>query len=79
MEEPAVEDQPSAFEERQALNPTLEQELQQLQAQLQSMQQESVTAVFATNQRATQTSAQAAEIKQQLAVLQAEIQSMQPS
>ena len=33
-----VEDQPPAFEEQQASSPTLEQELQQLQAQLQSMQ-----------------------------------------
>ena len=64
-EEPAVEDQPPASEEQQAPNPTPEQELQQLQAQLQSMQQERdrIAAAFAANQRATQTSAQAVEIR----------------
>jgi len=61
-EEPAVEDQPSASEEQQAPNPTPKQEFQQLQAQLQNMQQERdrVAATFVANQRATQTSAQAA-------------------
>ena len=56
-EEPTVGDQPPASKEQQAPNPTLEQELQQLQAQLQSMQQEidRVAAAFAVNQRATQT------------------------
>ena len=80
-EEPTVEDQPPASEEQQAPSPTPEQELQQLQAQLQSMQQERdrVAAAFTANQRAAQTSSQAAEIRQQLAILQAEIQSMQPS
>ena len=39
-EKPIVEDQPQASEEQQAPNPTPEQELQQLQAQLQSIQQE---------------------------------------
>ena len=69
-----------ASEEQQAPSPTPEQELQWLQAQLQSMQQERdrVIAAFVANQWATQASAQAAEIRQQLAILQAEIQSMQP-
>ena len=51
-EEPTVEDQPPASEEQQAPSPTPEQELQQLQAQLQSMQQEGerVTAAFTANQ-----------------------------
>ena len=35
VEEPIIEDQPPAAEEQQALDPTLEQVLQQLQAQLQ--------------------------------------------
>ena len=61
-EEPVVQDQSPAFEEQQAPNPTLEQELQQLQAQLQNMQQERdrVATAFVVNQRAAQTSAQAA-------------------
>ena len=51
-EEPMVKDQPPASEEQQAPSRTLEQELQQLQAQLQSMQQEGerVTAAFTANQ-----------------------------
>ena len=59
-EGPTVEYQPPASEEQQAPNPTPEQELQQLQAQLQSMRQERdrVAAALATNQRAAQTSAQ---------------------
>jgi hypothetical protein len=59
---------------------TPEQELQQLQAQLQTMQLErdKVAAAYATSQQAMQTSAQVAEIRQQLALLQVEIQSMQP-
>ena len=66
-EEPAVEDQPPTSEEQQAPSPTPEQELQQLHAQLHSMQQERdrVAVAFVANQRA----AQAAEIRQQLAVL----------
>ena len=58
---------------------TLEQELQQLQAQLQRAQQERdrMAAAFAANQQAIQASAQAAEIRQQLAVLHAEMLSMQ--
>ena len=61
-EEPMVEDQPSASEEQQAPSPTLEQELQQLPAQLQSMQQERdrVAVAFVANQRVAQASAQAA-------------------
>jgi hypothetical protein len=80
VEEAAVQDQPPAPEVQQALGQTPKQELQQLQAQLQSMQQERdrVATAFSTSQQAAQTSAQAAEIKQQLALLQAEIQSLQP-
>ena len=71
VEEPAVEDQPPAAEDQQALGPTPKQVLQQLQAQLQSTQQErdTLVATFVANQRAAQTSLQAAEIRQQLAVL----------
>ena len=78
MEEPAVEDQPPAAEDQQALDPTPEQVLQHLQAQLQSTQQERdrLVATFTANQRVAQTSLQVAEIRQQLAVLQAEIQNM---
>ena len=66
-----VKDQPPAYEEQQAPSRTLEQELQQLQAQLQSMQQERdrVTVAFAANQWAAQALAQVAEFRQQLAVL----------
>ena len=51
-EQNTIEDQRPASEEQQAPSPTLEQELQQLQAQLQSMQQEGerVTAAFTANQ-----------------------------
>jgi len=51
VEEPAVEDQPPAAEDQQASDPTLEQVLQQLQAQLQSTQQERdrLAATFTTN------------------------------
>jgi hypothetical protein len=58
VEEPTVEDQPPATEDKQALDPTLEQVLQQLQAQLQSTQQErdKLAATFAANQRAAHTS-----------------------
>ena len=78
VEEPAVEDQPPAAEDQQALDPTPEQVLQQFQAQLQSTQQERdrLATTFTTNQRAVQASLHAAEIRQQLVVLQAEIQSM---
>jgi hypothetical protein len=60
---------------------TPDQELQQLQAQLLSMQQERdrVAAAFAASQQEAQASAQEAEIRQQLALLQAEIERMQPS
>jgi molecular chaperone GrpE (heat shock protein) len=80
-EEPVIQDQAPAPEAQQAPGSTPEQELQQLQAQLQSMQQERdrVAAAFAASQQVAQASAQAAEIRQQLALLQAEIQSMQPS
>jgi hypothetical protein len=76
-----VEDQPPVSEDQQPPSPTPKQELQQLQAQLQSMQQERdrVAAAFTANQWAAQASTQAAEIWQQLAILQAKIQSMQPS
>ena len=55
-------------------------ELQQLQAQLQSVQQERdrVAATYAASQQAALAAAQAAEIRQQLSILQAEILSMQP-
>ena len=79
QEEPTVEDQPPAGKDQPALDPNPEQVLQQLQAQLQSTQQERdrLTTTFAANHWTTQTSLQAAEIRQQLVVLQAEIQSMQ--
>jgi hypothetical protein len=52
--------------------------LHQLQAELQSAQQERdrLAAAFAANQWAVQALAQAAEIRQQLAAFQAKIQSM---
>ena len=64
-EQNAVEDQPPVSEEQQAPSATLEQELQQLQAQLQSIQQERdrVAAAFVASQRAAQASAQAAKIR----------------
>jgi molecular chaperone GrpE (heat shock protein) len=79
-EEPVVQDQPPTPEAQQAPSLTSKQELQQLQAQLQSMQQERdrVAAAFAASQQAAQASTQVAEIRQQLALLQAVIQSMQP-
>ena len=78
-EEPTVEDQPPTGEDQPALDPTPEQVLQQLQAQLQSTQQERdrLAATIAANQRVAQTSLQAAEIRQLLAILHVEIQSMQ--
>jgi len=65
VEEPVVEDQPPVGEDQPASDPTPEQVLQQLQAQLQSAQQERVrlAATFVANQRVAQTSLQAAEIK----------------
>ena len=71
VEEPVVKDQPLATKDQQASDPTPEQILQQLQAQLQSTQEESdrMAATFAANQRVAQTSLQAAEIRQQLTVL----------
>ena len=64
-EQNTIEDQRPASEEQQAPSATPEQELQQLQAQLQSMQQERdrVTTAFAASQRAAQASAQAAKIR----------------
>jgi hypothetical protein len=75
-----VQDQQLTSEVQQVPDLTAEQELQQLQAQLQAMQQERdrVAAAYAANQQAAQTSTQAAEIRKQLAILQAKIQSMQP-
>jgi hypothetical protein len=54
IEEPIVEDQPLVAEEQLAPNPTPEQVLQQLQAELQNTQQERdrLAATFAANQRA---------------------------
>jgi hypothetical protein len=80
-EEDATEDQPMATGEQSVPEPTSEQVLQQLQAQLQSTQQERdrLATTFAANHRAVQASFKAAEIRQQLAVLQAKIQSMQPN
>jgi hypothetical protein len=51
VEEPAVKDQPPAAEDQPAPDPTPEQVLQQLQAQLQSTQQERdrLVATFAAN------------------------------
>jgi len=51
-EEPIVEDQPPASDNQQAPDPTPEQELQQLQAQLQAMLQERdrVIAAFIASQ-----------------------------
>jgi hypothetical protein len=76
-----VDDQPIAGEEQPNLNPTPEQVLQQLQAQLQNAQQETdrLAATFAASQRVVQASLRATEIRQQLAIVQAEIQSLQPS
>jgi hypothetical protein len=67
-----------AAEEQPAPNPTPEPVLHQLQAELQSAQQERdrLAAAFAANQWAVQALAQAAEIRQQLAAFQAKIQSM---
>jgi lipid II:glycine glycyltransferase (peptidoglycan interpeptide bridge formation enzyme) len=72
-----IEEQPLASEVQ---DPTPVQELQQLQAQLQSMQQvrDRVATAFTASQQAAQTSTQVEEIRQQLAFLQVEIQSMQP-
>jgi hypothetical protein len=58
VEEPAVKDQPPAIEDQQASDPTPEQVLQQLQAQLQSTQEERdrLAATFAANQTEAQTS-----------------------
>jgi len=71
VEEPAVENQPPTSKDQPASNPTLEQVLQQLQAQLQSTQQERdrLMTTFAANHWTIQTSLQAAEIRQQLVVL----------
>jgi hypothetical protein len=81
-----VVNQPAASGEHPNPNPTPEQvlqslQLQSLQAELQTAQQERdrLAATFVANQRALQASLQAAEVRQQLAILQAEIQSMQPS
>jgi hypothetical protein len=54
IEEPIVEDQPLVAKEQLAPNPTPEQVLQQLQAELQNTQQERdrLAATFAANQRA---------------------------
>jgi hypothetical protein len=62
-EKPVIEEQPLALEVQ---DPTPVQELQQLQAQLQSMQQERdrVAAAFAASQYAAQTLARVAEIRQ---------------
>ena len=51
VEEPVVEAQPPVAEDQQASDPTPEQVLQQLQAQLQSTQQERdrLAATFTTN------------------------------
>jgi len=69
---PPAEEQPE---------PAAIRELQQLQAQLLSLQQERdrVAAAYAATQQAALASTQAAEIRQQLCILQAEIQSMQPT
>jgi hypothetical protein len=59
-------------------NPTPEQVLQSLQAELQVAQQkrDKFAVTFAANQRVMQASLQAVEIIHQLAILQTKIQSM---
>ena len=68
---PPTEEQPE---------PAAVQELQQLQAQLQSLQQERdrVAVAYAASQQAALAAVQVAEIRQHLSILKAEIQSMQP-
>ena len=60
--------------------PTTAQELQQLQAQQQNLQQERdrIAAAYAASLEAALAAAQASKTRQQLSVLQAEILSMQP-
>jgi hypothetical protein len=57
------------------LDPTPEQLLQQLQAELQRAQQQrdKLATAAATNQRAALTAQQAIKVREQLAILQAEI------
>jgi hypothetical protein len=79
QEEPTPANQPSVEGVQPNPNPTPEQVLQQLQADLQNAQQERgrITATFIASQRAIQMSQQIAEVRQQLAILQAKIQSLQ--
>lgn len=78
-DEQPTQDQPPLAEEQP--EPTAVQELQQLQAQLLSLQQERdrVAAAFAASQQEALATTQAEVIRQQLSILQAKIQSMQPT